>query len=120
MKKMSGKQRGGALVTILVLAVLAYGVFVAIQYVPLRIESGSVDSILESMENSQQKAPANSVREVQDKITSLLSVNQRNDLKDSFNVRQNGNKFIITVKYERELNLLYEKKVLKYDKSLTL
>jgi hypothetical protein len=72
------------------------------------------------MENSQQKAPANSVRKVQDKITNLLSVNQRNDLKDSFKVRQNGNKFIISVKFDRELNLLYEKKVLKYDKSLTL
>jgi hypothetical protein len=120
MKKMSEKQKGGVLVTILVLALLAYGVFVAIQYVPLRIESGSVDSILESMESTQKTAPVKSTREVQDKIVNLLSVNQRLDLKDNFKVRQNGNKFIISVKYDRELNLLYEKKVLKYQKSLTL
>ena len=115
-----GKQNGGALVTILVLALLAYGVFVAIQYVPLRIESGSVDSILESLETGQTTAPARSVRDVEDKITSLLSVNQRNDLKENFKVRQNGNKFIITVKFDRELNLLYEEKVVTYENSLTL
>lgn len=120
MKGIPGRQKGGTLVTILGLALLAYGVFIVIQYVPLRIESGSVDSILDSMENTQKTAPVNSTREIQDKIVNLLSVNQRLDLKDNFKVRQNGNKFIISVKYDRELNLLYEKKVLKYQKSLTL
>jgi hypothetical protein len=47
-------------------------------------------------------------------------VNEMNDMKDNFHVRQDGGKYIIEVSYERELNLGYEKKLMKFEKTLTL
>jgi hypothetical protein len=42
------------------------------------------------------------------------------DLRDSFTVKQEDDTCIIKVSYERELNLLYTKKPIKYEKTLTL
>lgn len=120
MNRMPGKQKGGALLTIVVLALIGYGIYVAIQYVPLRIESDSVDSILESIETSYQTEPVGSKSEISAKISNLLNVNQMDDLKKNFQVKQNLDRTVIEVKFERELNLIYEKKVLKYQNSITL
>ena len=54
------------------------------------------------------------------KIDNHLSVNQLNHLKDSFQVREWGSDLLIEVSYERELNLLYETRTIKYENSLTL
>jgi len=43
-----------------------------------------------------------------------------NDMKDNFYVTQNGGTYTIEVSYERELNLGYEKKKMKYEKTRTL
>ena len=42
------------------------------------------------------------------------------DLRDSFKVTQDGEIYIVTVSYERELNLIYEKRPMKYEKTITL
>jgi len=42
------------------------------------------------------------------------------DLRDSFKVTQIDETYVITVNYERELDLIYEKKPMIYDKSITL
>lgn len=121
MSKMPGSRQGGsALTTILILVVAGYGVFIGIQYVPQLIESGSVDSILESVDSLQRIEPFTSVGTVEAKINGLLNINEMDNMKDNFNVRQEGNSFIVEVSYERELNLLYEKKKISYEKTLTL
>ena len=49
MNKLPAQQKGAsAIVTLIILALLAYGVYVGIQYVPQAIESKSVDSVLNS------------------------------------------------------------------------
>ena len=120
MRKMPGKQNGGALVTIIVLALIAYGIYIGIQYVPLKIEAASVDSIFETIETGHRTTPVGSKNKINRQIKSLLDVNQMNDMFDSFHIMQNLDRTVISVSYERELNLLYEKKVIKYEKSLTL
>ena len=46
MRNLPAKQQGAsAIVTIIVLALLAYGVYLGLQYVPQAIESRSIDSI---------------------------------------------------------------------------
>lgn len=121
MSKMPGSRQGGsALTTILILVVAGYGVFIGIQYVPQLIESGSVDSILERVDSLQRIEPFTNVGTVEAKINGLLNINEMDNMKDNFNVRQEGNSFIVEVSYERELNLLYEKKKISYEKTLTL
>ena len=53
-------------------------------------------------------------------IDNQLYVNQMSDLKDSFKVTQYRGDYVVTVRYERELNLGYETKMLKYERSVTL
>jgi len=121
MNTIPGKQKGAsAIVTLIVLAILAYGIFIAIQYTPQLIESSALDSILESIESSQISDPARSVKAVEAKINNLLYVNQLMDQEDNFTVKQKGDTFLIDVKYERDLNLLYKNRTMKYEKSLIL
>lgn len=121
MKRISKHQAGASAVgTIIFLAVIGYGIYVGIQYVPQFIESSSVDSILDSLEINQREEPADSVQDVESRIKRLLDVNEMKNMEDSFDVRQDGNSFIVEVSYERELNLLYEVKKMKYEKTITL
>jgi hypothetical protein len=121
MIRISGSQRGASAVgTAILLAIAAYGVYVGIQYVPQMIESSSVGSILNSIEHEHRAEPIRSAQALRAKVDNHLNVNQLNHLKDSFSVREFGNEYIIEVSYERELNLLYETRTVKYENSLTL
>ena len=65
MKKLQKSQvGGGAFGTIVTIAVLGFGVWAAIQYVPQWIESSTVDSILEKMQTENKSTPANNVAQV--------------------------------------------------------
>jgi hypothetical protein len=120
-KRPAAGQRGAsALATLLLVAVIAYGVFIGIQWVPQHIESSTVDSVLESLEARHRTEPAASAREVGERIGSLLYINERSDLKERFKVRQEGRDFIVEVDYERELNLLFTRHSLRYQKSRRL
>jgi hypothetical protein len=116
-----GVQAGASAVgSAILLVIAAYGVFVGIQYVPQLIESSSVGSILNSIEHEHRAEPIGSAHALRGKIDDHLSINQLNHLRDSFTVREFGNDYIVEVSYERELNLLYETKTIKYANSLTL
>ena len=115
------KQKGGSVIGhIITLAVLGYGVFFGLQYIPQLIESSSVNSILDSIEANHKASPYLGVDEITGAISKLLNINEINDMKDKFHVKRNAGKYVIEVSYERELNLGYETKILKYEKTLTL
>jgi uncharacterized membrane protein len=121
MKTSFTTQRGASsIVLIIILALLGAGVYIGLQYLPQYIEAGTVDSILGSVEKAYDKSAVNSVKSIQDMIDKQLNMNQMNDLKDNFKVTQDGEEYIIKVSYERELNLIYEKKPVKYEKSVIL
>jgi hypothetical protein len=111
---------GGAFGNLVTIAVLAFGVWVAIQYVPQWIESSTVDSVLEKLQTENKSTPANSARQVKKRIGILLNTNQMLDMEKSFSVSQNGNTIQVVVNYERELNLLFMKKMISYEKSVYL
>ena len=118
---MQRKQKGSSVIGLIItLAILGYVVYVGLQYIPQYIESGTVNSILDNIEANHKASPVRSVYEITEAINRLLNVNEMNDMKDNFHVRQDGGKYIIEVSYERELNLGYEKKLMKYEKTLTL
>ena len=115
------KQKGAsAIVFIIVLAIFGFAVYVGLQYIPQRIESGSVDSILDSIAENHKTTPVQNVSEILSAITRQLNVNQMDDMKDNFKVSKYRGTYIIKVNYERELNLGYEIKTIQYEKTRTL
>ena len=104
----------------IVLAIFGYAVFVGLQYIPQSIESGTVDSILDSVEQNHKTNPAQNVNEIKNSIHRQLVVNQMNDMKDLFQVTRNGAIYTIKVNYERELNLGYQTKKIQYVKTRIL
>lgn len=121
MKNTHNNQRGAStLGTVIMLAVLGYGVFLGLQYVPQKIENMSLDSILESVESKYKVNPADSARDVDATIDALLSTNELRELKGNFKVMQSGNTITISVSREWKLNLIYAEKVMHYERTLAL
>lgn len=121
MCRIGKSQRGGsALGNLVILAVAAYGIFIGIQYVPQLMESRKVDSVLDSIQGNYRFGTAAGPGEVESMIDTQLNLNQALDLKNSFKITQNGSSYIITVAYDRELDLLFSKKTIHYGKTLTL
>ena len=118
---LQSKQKGAsAIILIIVLAIFGYAVYVGLQYIPQRIESGSVDSILDSIAANHKTTPVQNVSEILSAISRQLNVNEMDDMKDNFKVSKNRGTYIIKVSYERELNLGYETKTIQYEKTRTL
>jgi hypothetical protein len=115
------KQKGGSTISLIItLAVLGFGTYLTIQYVPQHMESNTVDSILLKIEQDHRTGRINSDHALWESINRQLNVNGMNDLKSSFEVTQSGGNYIVRVNYERELNLIYKIKSMKYNKTLTL
>jgi len=121
MNSMQKTQQGiSATGFIIILAILGAGVYIGLQYIPQYIECGTVDSILENLEKTNKETPFSSEKGIRDMIGKQLEMNQMDDLRDSFKVTQDGEMYIVKVSYERELNLIYKRKPMKYEKVIPL
>ena len=121
MNRLPNRQRGASIiVTIIILAVLGFAVFVGLQYVPQMIESKSIDSILDSMEDSQKTDPVTDVASARMRLVKLLQVNEMNDMTEGFTVKERDHRITIVFSYERELNLVYKVHPMHYEKTLSL
>jgi len=121
MNRLPGQQKGASIIsTIITLAVLGYGVYIGIQYVPQAIESNSIKSILNSMKDSQISNPVTSTRAASAKVIKLLQINEMNDMTDSFVVERRDDKIVVRFSYDRELNLGYKIQPIHYEKSMSL
>jgi hypothetical protein len=121
MKNLPAKQQGAsAIVTIIVLAVLAYGVYVGIQYTPQLIEARSIDSILTTMKTDQRTDPVTTEQAAKAKVLSLLNINEMNDMAKNLRVSRGAGTITIKFSYERELNLGFKKRPMHYEKVLEL
>jgi hypothetical protein len=105
---------------IIILAIIAYGTYIGVQYIPQYVESSAVGSILNSVAKSHKTKPFSNPEAVRNAIDKQLDVNQLYDLRDSFIVIPAGNTFTIKSSYERELNLVYTQKTMQYEKSIIL
>jgi len=115
----STKQQGLGLLTVIILLVLAGGIFFGIQYIPQYMEAGTVDSILESIEKEHKTSPTTK-KMVEGAIKKRLMVNDLRDLDKDFQVTEKDGKLIVTVHFERELNLIYKKMPVVFDRRLEL
>ena len=117
--KISNRQAGASpVVSIIGLVVLGYGVFVGIQYVPQWLEARAVDSILDSIRQSQATEPIASARDARDKVVRLLQVNDMDAMTEKFDVTRTGSGVDISFHWRRELNLVYEERIMDYRRSL--
>ena len=114
-------QRGAStLGTVILLAVLGFGVFVGLQYIPQKIEDLSVDSVLDSIATIQQQSPSGNVQGVEATIDRLLNTNDLDHLRSNFKVYQNGKGINVSFSREWKLNLIYTEQAMKHEKNLTL
>ena len=121
MKSLPAKQKGAsAIATIIVLALLAYGIYLGIQYVPQAIESRAIDSIFTTVEKDHEMDPLGSADEAKSKVARMLQVNEMNDMAKNVSAKRISGTITIKVKYERELNLGYKVKPMPYEKTLVL
>ena len=121
MNKLPKQQRGASAIgTIIMLAVLGYAAFIGFQYVPQAIESRSIDSILKTVDSANKTGSINSVQAAQERVVSLLQINEMNDMADDFTVTEQDGGINITFSYDRELNLLYKVQPMPYKKIMIL
>lgn len=121
MKQTRKNQLGGsALGNILLIALFAYGVYLGIQYVPQLIESKSLDSMLDSIESQNRSQPYASAQQVEQAVKSILNLNQMDEMIKNITIRGGQQGINIEVSYERELDLLFQKKAMNYNKYLDL
>ncbi len=114
-------QAGGSLLgNILMVAVFAYGVYLGIQYVPQLIESKSLNSMLDSIESQNRGQKYESSQQVEQAVRSMLNLNQMDDMIQYIDVRDSSRVISIEINYERELDLLFDKKTMVYSKTLDL
>lgn len=118
---MQTRQQGGSAIGLIIfLAILGYGVFVGLQWVPQWIESNTVTTVLDNIVEKHSKQPFGDTKAVKSAIENQLFINEMEDLLSSFKVTQYRGDLIIKVSFERELNLLYEKKLMPFEKTVTL
>jgi len=118
---MQSRQKGASAIgNIIILALVGYGIYVGMQYLPIQIESSSVDAILESVKSANAIDPATSISAVRASVDKQLDINQLNKLRDNTRVREDGNSYVITIAYERDLDLLFNQKKIHYEKTLRL
>jgi len=121
MNRLKRQQMGGSTIgTIITIAILGYGVYIGIQYVPQAIESRSVGSILNNIEVSHRTNAITSKQDATAKVIKMLQVNEMNDMTDSFTVEGRDGRITITFSYDRELNLGYKIQPIRYEKSVSL
>jgi len=116
-----GQKGGSTIGLVLTLAVIAYGVFVGVQYTPLHLESNAINSILDSVEDAHQTHRLGTAEAVWEAIDRQLYINDMTRKKELFNVGPApGGGWLITVNYVRDLNLLFTNKQISYAKSMML
>jgi hypothetical protein len=121
MKIIAMRQTGGSvIVNLIILALVAYGLFVAIQYVPQWVEAKSIGTILDNMQSTQGSDPVRTVNGARDKVIRMLQINEMNDMTESFEVSRAGDDIVVTFSFDRELNLLYETRPIHFERSVRL
>lgn len=120
MERMHSQRGMSGFGVVIILAVIGYAAFIALQYIPQAIENGSVDTILENLEDMHDEKSFSSTAEIRSAVERQLDINNLNDLSDAFSIRDDGEIFLVHVGYENELNLLYDKKVTEVDKTISL
>lgn len=117
----AGKQEGkSAFSNLLVFAVIGYGIWVGVQYIPQRIEAGTIRSVLDRVEQRHAATPIRDDRDLWTIVEKQLSINEMRDMRPYFRSSWSGGTVTLTVDYTRELNLIFTNKTMKYHEGTVL
>ena len=115
------KQQGASpVVLLIILAIIGIGVYIGMQYIPQKMERGSIDTIMSNIEKDHASTPYSSKKEIESQIGNKLNIEGMNDMYNVFTVTEEDDGFVVKAKYDRELNLIYTKKPVPYEKILIL
>lgn len=121
MKNPAGKQEGkSAIGNLLVFALIGFGIWVGIQYIPQRIEAATVRSVLDRVEKRHAATPIRDDRDLWAIVNKQLNVNEMQDMRPNFKSSWNRSAVTVTVDYTRELNLIFTTKTIEYRERLVL
>lgn len=112
-----GKSKIGNMI---VLALVIFGVWVGIQYIPQRIEAGTVQSILDRVQARHNSTPIRDDRDLWAVINNHLNINDMRDMQDHFKTKWDGTTATITVNYDRDLNLIFTTRTIQYRETLVI
>ena len=114
-------QRGGSpVLTLIVVAVLGYVVFVGVQYVPHWLEARSVSSILNSVEETYASNRSGSKQDIEAQVIRMLQVNEMHDMTENFSVSGNSGGYTVSFRWDRTLNLGFETRTLNFERTVSL
>ena len=114
-------QSGAGVIGLLItLAIIAYAAYVGIQWVPQAVEKSNVNSILDTIQNEHKAATNPTIRDIEQTWSNYLNINEMNDLRDAMTIDRYGGTITVNVKYERELDLLFQQRTIIYDRSIML
>lgn len=102
------------------LLVIGYGIYVGVQYVPIAIESSTLDSVFNTITDTQLGNPVLSTGDAEKKVSELLNINEMNDMKKNFKYSSTADSVYVDLTYQRELDLLFMDKALNFNKSVTV
>jgi len=115
------KQQGASpVILLIILAIIGIGVFIGIQYIPQKMERGAVDTLMTNIEKNHASTPFNSKNEIESQIANKLNIEGMNDMLNTFTVTEVEGGYDVNATYERELNLIYTKKPIVYNRTITL
>ena len=121
MNRFPGKQKGTSVIGLIItLVIVGYGLYVGLQYVPQLIESRSIDSILDNIETGQKSNPVANADDAKSKVIKMLQINEMNHMTDGFTVMEYEGTVTVKFSYDRNLNLGYKTKQIRYEKSVIL
>lgn len=123
MKKLnsSANQFGKSMIgNLLVLALIGLGVWVGIQFIPMKIEEGTMNTILDKVEQRHFATPYQSEADLWGIIDRHLNINEKRDMRQYFRIQRRGTSYIVTVEYDRELNLVLTSMDMDYRNELLL
>ncbi len=118
---MAARQQGkSAIGNVVIIALIGYGIWVGIQYIPQQIEAGTVRTVLGKVEKRHYATPIQDDRDLWATINKHLNDNEIQDMRPNFKVSWNRNVATVTVSYERDLNLIFMTTKMAYREQLVL
>ncbi len=115
-------RQGGksAIGNLIVLGLIGFGVWVGIQFIPQKLDQGTVRSILDEVEQRHNAVPIQDDSDLWRVIDKQLLVNDMRDMKNNFDVSRTGRGFTVRVSYERDLNLIFTTKEMQFNESINI
>jgi len=117
----SSKQLGKSLFgNLVVIALIGMGVWVGIQFIPMKIEEGTMNTILDKVQQRHNATPYQSDADLWGIIDKHLNINEMRDKRQYFRVQRNGGSYVVSVEYGQELNLVVTSWDMDYKNQLIL